>query len=159
MDETVTEPWASEAGVLDLSDADLEASRSKNTRVSDPDRDMHLMIGAIVRETGLNRSQAIDRALRVGLAALIDNRAVPFDRDTFDVAYSIPPASWLTQQTFRTLDLPTNEELPESIDNSDPGLGYSTSSVVHEMAKRAADETGETVSGIAIRGARILTGQ
>ena len=158
MDDTVTEPWASDTDVLDLSDADLEASRSKNTAVSDASGTLHPLIAGVCLQTGLNRSQAVDRALRVGLADLLDDRVVPFDRDTFDVAYAIPPASWLTRQSFPTVELPDPEGFPEDIDPDDRLLGYSTAPVIHEMAKRASEvEDVGTISAVAVRGARILT--
>jgi len=175
----VTEPWAHEATVLDLSDTDLEASRSVNTGVSDPERNLHRLVGTIAVRESLTVSEAIDRSLRVALASVLDHASadadavssswqgqesdshtVPFTRDTFDVAYSIPPNGWLTRQRFTRQELVDDADLPEPIQLEKPNLIYSTSPVVHEMAKRTVDAGAtETISALVIAGARILLGR
>jgi hypothetical protein len=160
MQDEVTEPWASEADVLDLSDTDLEASRMNTSGVSDPDRELHRLIGTYMHHEGVPVSVAIDRALRVQLAYLLDSHLVPFTRDTFDVAYSLPPSGWLTRHRFPTRDLLELNELPEATNPEDPGLSYSTSPVVREMVERAIKNTDiETISEFAKLGARRLVGQ
>jgi len=160
MDEEVTEPWAHEADVLDLSDTDLEASRSVNTGVSDPERNLHRLVGTIAVRESLTVSEAIDRSLRVALASTLDSHEVPFTRDTFDVAYSIPPNGWLTRQRFTRQELVDDADLPDPIKLEKPNLIYSTSPVVHEMAKRTVDAGAtETISALVITGARILLGR
>jgi len=179
MKEEVTDLWASDAGVLDLSDTDLEASRMCTSGVSDPDRELHRLIGTYMDHTGGSVSSSIDRALRVQLATLLDHASasadavsssrrsresddheVPFTRDTFDVAYSIPPSGWLKRNRFPTLELLELDELPEATNPEDPALIYSTSPVVREMVERAIETTDiDTISEFAIRGARLLVGR
>jgi len=160
MNEEVTDLWASEADVLDLSDTDLEASRMNTSGVSDPDRELHRLIGTYMQHEGVPVSVAIDRALRVQLATLLDDHGVPFTRDTFDVAYSIPPSGWLQRHRFPKRELLELDALPEATNPEDPGLSYSTSPVVREMVERAIETTDiDTISEFAIRGARILVGQ
>jgi hypothetical protein len=157
MREEVTEPWADEANVLDLSDTDLEASRSSTSGVSDPDRELHRLIGTYVHCEGVAVSVTIDRALRVQLARLLDNHEVPFTRETFDVAYSIPPKGWLRRNGFPKRELLELSELPREVNPEDPALTYSTSPVVREMVERAIENTGtETISEFVMQGARVL---
>jgi len=153
MDDDRVDPWAEGVDVMKKTDTDLEASRNTYTRVTDPERTLHRYVRTLTETTGLSRSEALDRGLRVGLADVIDSRVTTITREQFDVAYTIPPAGWLVRQP-----LPELELVDESV-IEDRTLGFALPSVVKEMAEAVVEDGGaETVSALVRRGCAILVG-
>jgi hypothetical protein len=153
----VSAPWAADADVRDMTDTDIVATRSYNTKVSDTSHELHHLIETLRREQGLDtQSATADRALRVELAYTIDERRVKFSREDFDVAYTIPPASWVQEQMFPTVDVLDEDE----VDVSGRTLGLTTPSVVREMVDTATDNGPyETMTEMVKQGAKRMLGQ
>lgn len=141
----VTNPWTDGVGVRDLTDTDLEASRVKSTRVSDPEYELHRFVETLRRHWGLdNWSQTIDRAVRVELAHAIDFYGVSFSRGDFDVAYTIPPLGYVDDVEYSRLDLVDES----AVDTDDRTIGASVPPVVFAMMQAAlAEGYAETLSG------------
>jgi hypothetical protein len=140
MTEDVTEPWMVD-DVRKLTDTDLEAKRYARGVLYGADETVPRLIATALDAEGLSeRPVVIDRALRVEVAALIDNRELPFTRDDYDVAYTIPPASWVQRQSFPERELVTVERAREmGIDVERQRYHYSTAEVVHEMIEAGID--------------------
>jgi hypothetical protein len=158
MSDDVDEPWASDADIMDLTDTDIEAKRTMHTKISDTSGELHRLVETLRRHEGLDaRSATCDRALRVELAHAIDNHLVTFDRDTHDVAYTIPPAGWLQQRVFSEVTLLDEGEM--NVDTR--AIGFTTPDVVHDMARDAVDndEAYETLSEIVMNGTKRLLGR
>lgn len=137
MSDGVSEPWAGDADVTDLTDVDLQASRSFNTKVSDSSHELHRLVETLRREQGLDDwSQTVDRAIRIEVACAIDARDVTFTRDDYDVAFTIPPAVWAEKQIFSEVELVDEDD----VDTSERAIGFSTPEVVKEMVDDAIDE-------------------
>jgi hypothetical protein len=151
-----SDPWKSDADVTDMTATDLEASRGRHTRVSDPDRDLHLYLETIVRHSDLpNWNYAADRALRVELGHIIDNWEVDFERADYDIAYTIPPVGWLDQQDFEQLEIVDESEVADA----ERTIGFNTPEEVVEMAKAAVEYGAyETMSELVKTGAKRLCG-
>jgi hypothetical protein len=153
----VSAPWAADADVRDMTDTDIVATRSYNTKVSDTSHELHRLVETLRREQGLDtQSATADRALRVELAYTIDERGVKFSREDFDVAYTIPPASWVQERMFPTVDVLDEDE----VDVSGRTLGLTIPSVVREMVDEATDNGPyETMTEMVKMGAKRMLGQ
>lgn len=158
MSDAVDEPWASDADIMDLTDTDIEAKRTMHTKISDTSGELHRLVETLRRHEGLDaRSATCDRALRVELAHAIDERIVTFDRDTYDVAYTIPPAGWLQQRVFSEVALVDEDD----VDIDSRAIGFTTPDVVHSMAREAIDNDDAygTLSEIVMDGTKRLLGR
>jgi len=148
--------WKEGVDVTELTATDLEATRGRHTRVSDPDRNLHRYLETIVRNTDLpNWNYAADRALRVELAHIIDNWEVDFERADYDIAYTIPPVGWIEQQDFEQLEIVDESEVADA----ERTVGFNTPEEVVEMAKDAVKQGAyETMSELVKAGAKRLSG-
>mgnify|MGYP000128985074 CR=1 FL=1 len=144
--DDVTELWWPDDIRL-VTDTDLQSKRHARGQLSDPsDYSVRLVETARLSE-GLNTASAtIDRGVRVQLAHLIDTRQVNFDRDTYDLAYTIPPASWLNTHRFETREVVGVEELPEDLDPDERSIAYTTAQPVYEMLQEASEQLDQTSS-------------
>jgi len=134
--EDVTEPWQSGVDIMSLTDTDLESPRNKSTRIANSSRELHRMVETLARAQDLDWSATCDRALRIELAHAIDNYEVSFTHEEYDVAYTIPPISWIDDHE------PVDGALVDSTDvaDEDRTIGFSTAEVVFEMAQQAIHE-------------------
>lgn len=133
----VAAPWTDGVEITDYTHTDLEASRTKTSKVSDPDGELHVFVETLHQYDELATvSETLDRALRVELAAVLDSGDVLFERDQYDVAYTIPPRGWLAEQTFEIVDLVAEGE----VDTEERVISFSMPPVVYEMAQDVLDE-------------------
>ncbi|TKX52698.1 hypothetical protein EXE42_15670, partial [Halorubrum sp. SP3] len=141
MSDNVSEPWWPDDIRL-VTDTDLQAKRYARGQLSDPTDYSARLVETVRRAEGLQTaSAAIDRALRIQLAHLIDSRDVLFSRDDYDVSYLIPPPSWVSEQRFEHHEVLPVEELPDEIHPEDRSIAFTTSEVVYAMLQDAAEQT------------------
>jgi hypothetical protein len=155
----VDDPWTDEdIEVTDKTHTDIESNRTHNSNVTDSSRELHRFVATLVDETGLDVSQACDRAMRVALAVALDEHRVPFTREDYDVAYTIPPAGWATERVFAQVEpLPEDHEAVEALDRA---VNFTTPDVVYEMAGEAIEAgTFDTYGDVIVAGCRRLLGQ
>jgi len=157
MDDDVTALWAEDATFEDLADGDLTSSRVTYTRVSDPDHELHQLVETVRQVYDLEtRSEAGDMALRIESAYAIDNNLAGIDRREHDIAYTIPPASWIEMQMFRQRELLNMEDVVVE----DYRIGVTTSPIVHELATDMVEEGAyPTLSEMVMDGCRRLLGR
>jgi hypothetical protein len=130
-------PWKDDVDVMELTDTDLEASRTKNTGVSDPSRELHLLVETLRRRWDFeNRSATIDRAVRIELTHAIEEYEVPFEHADFDVAYTIPPLEWVRGRTYDTMSILDEEAVSEESRT----IRFSTPPAAFEMIQAAIEE-------------------
>jgi len=159
MSDDVSEPWDCEASVLDLTDTDLQASRSAQGIASDPSRELHRLTETYRRHAELDtRSGVLDRAVRVQTAAMLDDPDIEtgFTRETYDVAYTIPPEGWVAEYVDTADPIPRIEE--HEVADDDREIVFSTAPVVSEMYKRLADNHDQMYSGFVKAGVARLLG-
>lgn len=161
MTEDVTEPWWVD-DVRKLTNTDLEAKRYARGVLYGSDEMVPRLIATALDAEGLSeRPVVIDRALRIEVAALLDDRRLPFTREEYDVAYTIPPMSWVTRQSFPKRELVNLERARElGVDIEKKRYQYSTAEVVHEMIETGIDAgVIESHAGLARDGLRRLVGR
>lgn len=157
---TIRELWTQDVEDFDftnLTDTDLEARRSKYTKISDSKYELHQMLETLRRKWGLdNMSEAGDRVLRIELAHMIDSYTVQFTHEDYNVAYTIPPLEWIHDQEYEHTELVDIDE----IDTSDRTIGISTPDVVYEMTQKALETSSyNTITEIVRSGTRRLLGK
>jgi len=145
---------------MSFTDADLEQSRTKYTRIANGNRDLHALLHTLRRREGLdNVSKTLDRALRVELAHAIDNYDVTFEHEDWGVRYLIPPVTWLHEQDYGTQS-PVDLQDPPENDEYDRTIGFTTTPIVFEMAQAAIDEGAyDSLSNIVEAGIRRMLGR
>lgn len=160
MSDDVTQPWWP-SDIRLVTDRDLESKRYARGGLSDPSAYAAQLVETARRSEGLETTSAtIDRALRVELAYLIDSRSVTFDRDTYDIAYLIPPRGWVSQQQWDEQELVITSDLPEDLDPEERSMPFTTAEVVYEMLQDAVAETDhETLSELIRNGLERLVGR
>lgn len=137
MHDLVTEPWAAGTDVTDLSHTDLTSTRTSNSKVSDPSRELHRLVETLRRQQDLpSASETIDRALRVELAWALDQGNVPFTRADVGILYLVPPQGWVADQDFEDIPLVDPEDVPDN----GRSISFSTAPTCFEMAQAAIDE-------------------
>lgn len=153
----VSDLWQTDVDIRELTDSDLEAARNKYTRISDAGRNLHNLLATVIDEYSLdNRSEAADCALRIELAAAIDDYDVLFSHDDYDIAYTIPPVGWVGDQEFETVSLVDADD----VDSDERAVGFSTAPVVFEMAQDAIQQGSyDNLSDIVACGLRRMLGQ
>jgi Arc/MetJ-type ribon-helix-helix transcriptional regulator len=142
----VDEPWRSGVKVTELTNTDLVDSRNAPVTFSDSKREYRHDITALANSQNINKSAAADRAIRVELAAAIDNGRVPFSREDFNIAYMIPPKRWVREK-LSTYDakIPRSEE----IDTEQRHINVTTTPTVKQMMEAAVEaESYESKSDI-----------
>lgn len=159
-DDDVAAPWWPNDVRL-LTNTDLEAKRYARGNLSDPTDYAHRLVETARRCEGLNTlSATIDRGLRVELAYLIDSRGVMFTRDDYDIAYTIPPASWVAEHRFSKREVLSVGQLPDNLDPTEQTIAFTTAEVVYEMLHDAQPQTDhDTLSGVCRAGVERLIGR
>lgn len=158
--DDVTAPWWPDDIRL-VTDTDLQAKRYARGQLADPTDYSARLVETARRAEGLETASAtIDRAVRIQLASLIDNREVLFSRDDYDISYLIPPPSWVSEQRFDTHEIITIEDLPDDIAAENRSIAFTTAEVVYEMLQDATQQTEyETLSALIRGGLERLIGQ
>jgi hypothetical protein len=179
-DEDVMEPWAADADaqasseddagndtfayegidVRDMTHVDLDESRTRTSKLSTTQNGgerVHRLVETVRQHEGLEAaSAAVDRALRVELAAALDSHTLPVTREQYDVAYLIPPQGWIGRRTFSEVELVAEGD----VDTEGRWVSYSTAPTVYEMAQEVVDESlYESVTAMAVRGLERLLGR
>jgi len=179
MTDEVTGPWEGGVDVTEMTDTDIQASRTEGMAVIDPDGYIRRLIETYRRASDLSSQSAVcDRALRVELAHAIDSYDVTFSREDFDlthsqrdvseiadtlrvsdnVAYTIPPVGWVGdhEDDWEEVEILSEDE----VELGDRRVSFTTAPVVHDMAKEAT-ELGEyrLIKDVLIAGLERLLGQ
>jgi hypothetical protein len=141
---------------MSYTDTDLLLARNWSTRFHDADNTLQPLIRTVMAEYPVAiESEAMDMALRVGIAKVIDDKITVIDRQQFDIKYSIPPRGWVDRQRF-TVDaivtVPPEEQSKY--------LAMSGPPVCKEMCHALRDEgVFDSITDIEQYGLEILTGQ
>ncbi|WP_229109763.1 hypothetical protein [Halapricum desulfuricans] len=103
----------------------------------DYDGEIRSLAQAFIRCEDLTTlSEAIDRALRIEVAAVLDQADMPLARTKFDVAYTIPPENWVAENTPQC----TVDSI-ELVEGSDKHINAATAPVVHTILKAIIERT------------------
>ena len=135
MTPSVDDPWTDDVNIRDYTDTDLEQSRTRPMTFSDPTGQRRRYLVTILQETAFEGLSPIaDRSARIELAWAIDNYEVPFARESYDVAYLIPPVGWVERMdTYDVETLPAQK--PES-----RTVNVTTTPIVNDMATQAVED-------------------
>jgi hypothetical protein len=130
-------PWMKTVTVQDMTDRDLEAARSASIGVTYDGESVPQLVEAVRQATGLETYSAVcDRALRVELAAAIDNDDLSVTRSDYDIKTTIPPRGWVDANTPLDCDDPATQR----VDDVPHPIFTSTPSVVDALADEAVAE-------------------
>lgn len=145
----ITDPWAADATVMEMTDTDLQAARNESIGVTYEGDYVPRLVASLHRLQDLDISAICDRALRIELAAAIDNYDVTFSRGDYDVAMTLPQTGWTADNTPLT-----DAMVVGTADIEVPDVIYaSTPTVVAEMATEAvAQEAYESKRSIIVAG-------
>jgi hypothetical protein len=101
--DSIADQWddTDDDDVMSYTDTDLLLARNWSTRFHDADNMLQPLIRTVMAEYPVTtESEAMDMALRVGIAKAIDDKITVIDRKQFDIKYSIPPRGWVDRQRF-----------------------------------------------------------
>jgi hypothetical protein len=105
-------PWMATVTVQDMTDRDLEAARSASIGVTYDSQYVPQLVELLREATELDTYSAVcDRALRVELAAAIDNDNLSVTRTDYDIKTTIPPRGWVEANTPLDCDDPATQEV------------------------------------------------
>jgi hypothetical protein len=130
-------PWMATVTVRDMTDRDLEATRNASIGVTYDGEYIPQLVEAVRQATGLDTYSAVcDRALRVELAAAIDNDDLSVTRSDYDIKTTIPPRGWVEANTPLNCDDPATVR----VDDVPHPIFASTPPVVDALADEAVAE-------------------
>lgn len=158
--DDVTDPWWPDDIRL-VTDTDLQASRYARGHLSDPTDYSVRAVETARQAEGLETASAtIDRGLRVQLAHLIDSGEVSISREDYNIAYTIPPASWVREHYVNSYEILPCEALPDDVDPDERSIAFTTAETVYEILQDIINETEhDTLSGLIRKGVERLIGQ
>jgi hypothetical protein len=122
-----------DVGVADMGNADFE-NRTESVSVWDTDGTYRACSQSLADHWGTTVPKAIDRALRLYLAKLIDDGEFDVTREYYEVVTLIPPHGWVDEH----IDPPLVTDVPE-IKDGDGSVVPSVPPTVSEMIDTAVE--------------------
>ena len=108
--EKVASPWDDAEDIRDYTDRDITYSRSWSFQVHDAPQEIRPYIIATQDAPFCSDldtySSAMDRAIRVQIASVIDDGETRVRRDDYDIKWMIPQRGWVRRHTFETVEIP-----------------------------------------------------
>jgi len=155
--DAIAELWdtTDPADVTSYTDTDLQFARLWSSRLYDKTGEARGMADLLIEgNVAGNRSEAIDMALRVGVADVLDNESVTVTREAYDIAYMIPPSGWVTT------NCPLHNGTPSVGEPDSPYVQFSAPETVRDVGDALIDDgVVKAHKELVLRGLRLLTGQ